>query len=60
MSGVACGKRVAKLYALGRYFLCRHCYRLAYDSQSEGAWLYADSVHRRGIARASGPQRPVA
>jgi hypothetical protein len=35
---VACGRRVAKLYGPGPYFLCRHCYRLAYDSQSEGAW----------------------
>ena len=35
---VACGRRVGKLYGPGRYFLCRHCYRLAYDSQSEGAW----------------------
>jgi hypothetical protein len=34
---VACGRRVAKLHAAGRYFLCRHCYRLAYASQSEGA-----------------------
>ena len=33
----ACGRRVAKLYGTGRYFLCRHCYRLAYASQSEGA-----------------------
>jgi hypothetical protein len=23
-------------YGPGRYFLCRHCYRLAYASQSEG------------------------
>ena len=30
-----CGRQVAKLYAAGRFFLCRHCYRLAYDSQSE-------------------------
>ena len=35
--GVACDRRVAKLHAAGRYFLCRHCYRLAYASQSEGA-----------------------
>ena len=26
------------LYGLERYFLCQHCYRLAYESQSEGAW----------------------
>jgi hypothetical protein len=38
MNGRACGRRVAKLYHDGRYFLCRHCYRLAYASQSEGVW----------------------
>ncbi len=38
VNGLACGRRVAKLYGAGRYFLCRHCYRLAYASQSEGAW----------------------
>ena len=35
VSGRACGRRVAKLHLGGRYFLCRHCYRLAYTSQSE-------------------------
>jgi hypothetical protein len=35
VNGVNCGRRVIKLYAGGRYFLCRHCYRLAYTSQSE-------------------------
>ena len=38
VNGVACGRRVAKLHGPGRYFLCRHCYRLAHASQSEGAW----------------------
>ncbi len=38
VNGVTCGRRVAKLYGPGRYFLCRHCYRLAHASQSEGAW----------------------
>jgi len=38
VNGIACGRRVAKLYGPGRYFLCRHCYRLAYESQSDGAW----------------------
>jgi hypothetical protein len=42
--GVACDRRVAKLHAAGRYFLCRHCYRLAYACQSEGAW---DRTRRR-------------
>lgn len=32
-----CRQRVVKLYGAGRYFLCRHCYRLAHASQSEGA-----------------------
>jgi hypothetical protein len=36
VSGVSCGRRVAKLYGPGRYFLCRHCYRLAHAIQSEG------------------------
>ena len=34
-NGVVCGRRVAKLYRAGCYFLCRHCYNLAYASQSE-------------------------
>lgn len=38
VNGVACGRRVVKLHGPGRYFLCRHCYRLAHTSQSEGAW----------------------
>jgi hypothetical protein len=37
VNGVACGRRVAKLHGAGRYFLCRHCGRLGYSSQSEGA-----------------------
>jgi hypothetical protein len=37
VSGVVCARRVAKLYCAGRFFLCRHCYRLAYASQSERA-----------------------
>lgn len=30
-----CGRRVAVLYLGGKYFACRHCYRLAYRSQRE-------------------------
>ena len=32
--GVYCGRRAAKLYGAGKYFLCRHCYNLAYASQA--------------------------
>ena len=34
-NGVYCGRRVTKLYGVGRLFACRHCYRLAYASQQE-------------------------
>lgn len=30
-----CGRRVAILYSAGKYFACRHCYQLAYQSQRE-------------------------
>lgn len=32
-----CSKRVAVLYAPGRYFACRNCYGLGYATQKEGA-----------------------
>ncbi len=38
VNGIACGRRVAKLHGPGRYFLCRHCYRLAHASQNESGW----------------------
>jgi hypothetical protein len=38
--GAGCGRRVAVLYGPGRYFLCRHCYDLCYESQRE------DKTHR--------------
>ncbi len=34
-NGVACGRRVRKLYLWGRYFGCRHCHGLAYRSSQE-------------------------
>jgi hypothetical protein len=38
VNGVECGRRVTKLYGAGTYFLCRHCYCLAYASQREGPY----------------------
>ena len=35
VDGRRCGRRVGKLFSGGRYFLCRHCYSIAYRSQSE-------------------------
>lgn len=38
VDGRHCGRRVAKLFSGGRYFLCRHCYSVAYSSQSEARY----------------------
>jgi hypothetical protein len=32
-----CGRRVAILYSADKYFACRHCYQLAYQSQREAS-----------------------
>jgi hypothetical protein len=40
-NGRYCGRRVAILYSGGQLFACRHCYRLAYTSQSETPYLRA-------------------
>jgi hypothetical protein len=45
-SGISCGRRVAQLHGPGRYFLCRHCYGLAYQSQRE-------QRHDRALRRAN-------
>jgi hypothetical protein len=42
--GAGCGRRVAVLYGLGRYFLCRYCYELVYQSQRDNAVYRA--LHR--------------
>jgi hypothetical protein len=46
VNGIACGRRVIKLHGAGIYFLCRHCYRLAYASQREDR-------HDRALRRAN-------
>jgi hypothetical protein len=42
--GAGCGRRVAILYGPGRYFLCRLCYDLVYESQRDNAMYRA--LHR--------------
>jgi len=39
--GAGCSRRVAVLYGAGRYFLCRHCYDLVYESQRESGMYRA-------------------
>jgi hypothetical protein len=46
---VGCGRRVALLYGPGRYFLCRHCYDLAYQSQQDKAMYRA--LHKAQFIR---------
>jgi len=49
--GAGCGRRVGLLYGPGRYFLCRHCYDLVYESQREDkmhqALRRAQNIRRR-------------
>jgi hypothetical protein len=65
VSGIRCDRRVLKLYGAGRYFLCRHCWRLRHASQSEGpldrSIRRAEKLRRRlGAERCeeSAPPRP--
>jgi hypothetical protein len=64
--GTGCSRRVAVLYGPERYFMCRHCYDLVYESQRENAMYRAlhkaQSIRRRLGGSASMmepfPQRP--
>jgi hypothetical protein len=51
VNGVPCGRRVAILYGAGRYFLCRHCYDLRYETQYEDEAgrlrIRAQKIHQR-------------
>ncbi len=52
--GVACGRRVRKLYLGGKYFGCRHCYRLTYRSRQESdKRVYA--LVRKGVYAVGDP-----
>jgi hypothetical protein len=42
--GAGCGRRVTMLYGPGKYFLCRHCYDLTYQSQRDNKMYRA--LHR--------------
>jgi hypothetical protein len=38
VNGRHCLRRVGKVFAGGKYFLCRHCYGISYSSQSEARY----------------------
>ena len=53
VNGAICGRRVAKLYGAGRYFLCRDCYPAA--QRALGVRGFAAGTRRiaRDLAHAS-------
>lgn len=56
-----CGRRVAVIYGTGRYFACRHCYDLVYQSQRECILGRASRRSRKIITRLGGdPSIPYA
>ena len=55
-NGQPCFRRVTKLFLGGQYFLCRHCYDLAYASQSESrTFRLQRRADKRKIALGGGP-----
>jgi hypothetical protein len=61
--GVRCGRKVAKLYASGRLFACRHCCQLAYATQRSGplerSHRLLARLHRKLCAEYWGPDYPL-
>ncbi len=57
-NGVACGRRVRKVYLRGTYFGCRHCHDLAYTSSQESdSRVYAAlrrGAHLHGVGDVRG------
>ncbi len=62
VNGVACGRRVRKVYLRGKYFGCRHCHNLAYTSSQESdSRVYAAlrrGAHLHGIGDVTGMSVP--
>ena len=58
-----CNKRVVKLYAAGKHFLCRYCYHLPYSSKNESQWdraLRQRKKQRRRLSRNIGLEASMA
>lgn len=53
-NGRWCGKRVGKLYLGQRYFVCRHCLRLAYSVSRKNPWTDTTAAQIRYAWRWAG------
>ena len=57
-----CGERVAILYGVGKYFLCRHCHNLVYESQNENGidrmFRKVRKIHKR-LGASDNPSEPI-
>lgn len=51
-NGRYCGKRVGVIYAIGKWFGCRHCGEIAYQSQFEGGRLKLGSITEPDVEKA--------
>jgi hypothetical protein len=53
-NGVYCGRRVGVIYSIGKWFGCRHCGNIAYNSQFEGGRFRVGSVCEPDVEKAYG------
>ncbi|HLN18633.1 MAG TPA: hypothetical protein VK255_00500 [Patescibacteria group bacterium] len=51
-NGQYCGRRVGVLYGIGKWFGCRHCGEIAYQSQFEGGSFRVGSVCEPDVEKA--------
>jgi hypothetical protein len=57
--GRCCGRRVALLYLAGKFFACRRCYDLAYESQQESSWCRGLGKAQKIRMRLGGSPNPL-
>jgi hypothetical protein len=51
-NGQYCGRRVGVIYSIGKWFGCRHCGEIAYQSQFEGGKFRVGSVCEPDVEKA--------
>ena len=50
-NGIYCGRRVGVIYAVGKWFGCRHCAHIAYSSQMRGGRYRGTSINYPDIEK---------